>query len=120
LGERLKNEVKKGRTYAIAITAEGSNISEYLETWFEDEIGLEARLTKLGHIQRGGNPSVYDRLMAAEFTLFSLNRLLETKNNHHAIVYKNGVFDFLDIESITKHKYEIKPELLTMGQALCV
>jgi len=120
LGIRLKKEVKNGRTYAIAITAEGSNISEHLEAWFEETIGLEARTTKLGHIQRGGNPSVYDRLMATEFTLFSLIKLFETSDNHHAIVYKNGIFDFLDIESITQHHYEIKPELLKMGQALCI
>lgn len=120
LGKRLKKEVKEGRNYAIAITAEGSNISEKLEEWFEHDIGLESRITKLGHIQRGGNPTVFDRLCAAEFVLFSLNKLLETTNNHHAIVYKNAAFDFIDIDTISKHKYEIKPELLKMGQALCI
>ncbi|HEX5710013.1 MAG TPA: 6-phosphofructokinase [Sulfuricurvum sp.] len=119
LEKRLKKEVKNGRTYAIAITAEGSNISEQLEEWFEHTIGLESRITKLGHIQRGGNPSVYDRLMAAEFTLFALTKLIETNNNHHAIVHQNGTFSFLDIASVTQQKYEIRPELLKMGQALC-
>lgn len=118
LGERLKNEVNEGRTYAIAVVAEGCQMSQEVEQWFEEEIGLEARITTLGHIQRGGNPTVYDRLIASEFVIFSLNRLLQTSNNHHAIVYKGGTFDFLDIETITKGKYTIKSELLQMGYLL--
>lgn len=93
-------------------------MSQEVEQWFEEEIGLEARITTLGHIQRGGNPTVYDRLIASEFVIFSLNRLLQTSNNHHAIVYKGGTFDFLDIETITKGKYTIKSELLQMGYLL--
>lgn len=120
LAARLRKEVQEGRSYAIVIAAEGCNMSDKLEKWFEHEIGLESRITKLGHIQRGGNPTVFDRLCASEFVTFSLNRLFESSNNHHAIVYKNGSFDFIDIDTITQNKYEIKAELLRMGQSLCI
>jgi 6-phosphofructokinase 1 len=120
LGERLKNEVKEGRNYAIAVVAEGCGMSNEVEQWFEEEIGLEARITTLGHIQRGGNPTVYDRLIASEFVIYSLDKLIGMSNNHHAIVYKSGSFDFIDIQTITDGKYTIKPELLKMGQTLCV
>ncbi|MFA6144273.1 MAG: 6-phosphofructokinase [Sulfurimonas sp.] len=119
LGARLKDDVKKGRNYAIAITAEGSNMSEKIEAWFENEIGLESRITKLGHIQRGGNPSVFDRLIASEFIINALDQLSKMSNNHHTIVYKNGSFDFIDIDTVSSGTYTIKPELLKMGQALC-
>lgn len=119
LSHRLKRDVQEGRNYAIAITAEGSGMSMNLEEWFEEEIGFESRITKLGHIQRGGNPSVFDRLIAAEFVLFALNKLIQSDKNHHAIVYKNNQFDFIDIETITNKRYEIKPELLNMGRSLC-
>ena len=119
LGARLKKEVTEGRTYAIAITAEGSNMSEKIEKWFEDEVGFESRITKLGHIQRGGNPSVFDRLIASEFIINALDQLSKTSNNHHAIIYKNGSFDFIDIDTVSSGTYTIKPELLKMGQALC-
>lgn len=118
LEKKLKKEVDEGRSYAIAITAEGTNISEKLETWFEEEIGLESRVTKLGHIQRGGNPTVFDRLIAKEFVVFALNRLESMPNNYHTIVYKNGKFDFLEIKSVSNGKYKIKPELLKMGRIL--
>ncbi|MCX6074298.1 MAG: 6-phosphofructokinase [Campylobacterales bacterium] len=119
LGERLKKEVNEGRNYAIAITAEGSNMSEKVEAWFENEIGLESRISKLGHIQRGGNPTVFDRLIASEFVINALDRLIQTPNTHHAIVYKNSTFDFIAIDTVSSGKYTIKPELLKMGQALC-
>ncbi len=120
LGDKLKQEVKEGRTYAIAIVAEGCDMSEKIEHWFEEEIGLESRITTLGHIQRGGNPTVYDRLIAAEFVTFSLDRLMQTDNNHHAIVYKGGSFDFINIQTVSDGTYAIKPELLKMGRLLCI
>ena len=118
-GNEMSFDVKKGRNYAIAITAEGSNMSEKIEAWFENEIGLESRITKLGHIQRGGNPSVFDRLIASEFVINALDQLSKMSNNHHTIVYKNGSFDFIDIDTVSSGTYTIKPELLKMGQALC-
>ncbi|MGZ8547088.1 MAG: 6-phosphofructokinase [Sulfuricurvum sp.] len=118
LKKKLKKEINEGRTYAIAVTAEGSNMSEKLNTWFEEEIGLESRVTKLGHIQRGGNPTVFDRLIAKEFVVFALDRLEKASNNYHTIVTKNGKFDFLEIASVNNGKYEIKPELLKMGRIL--
>jgi 6-phosphofructokinase 1 len=119
MAKRLKKEIKKGRTYAIAIVAEGSAMGEQLNEWFEATIGLESRITTLGHIQRGGNPSVFDRLMASEFVLFSLNRLIETHNNHHIIGYIQGKFEFMTIDETNNHRYTIAPELLKMGEDLC-
>lgn len=94
-------------------------MSEKVEAWFENEIGLESRISKLGHIQRGGNPTVFDRLIASEFVINALDRLIQTPNTHHAIVYKNSTFDFIAIDTVSSGKYTIKPELLKMGQALC-
>ncbi len=118
LTAKLKKEVAEGRNYAIAIAAEGSEISKRLEGWFNEEIGLESRVTVLGHIQRGGNPTVFDRLIASEFVIFSLDKLISTPKMHHAIVYKNSQFDFLDIETVSSGTYTIKPELLKMGRIL--
>lgn len=119
LSTKLKQQMTQGRTYAIAVVAEGCTLSEHLEHWFEQEVGLEARITTLGHTQRGGNPTVYDRLMAAEFVTFSLDRLMQNNQNHHAIVYKKGSFEFMDIETISSTPYTIRPELLHMGKSLC-
>lgn len=119
LADRLHQEVKEGRNYVIAITAEGAGVSERIVTWFEHDIGFESRLSKLGHIQRGGNPSVFDRLMASEFVIYALDKLIATKSLHHVIVYTAGRFDFLDIDTVVNNSYTIKPELLDTARRLC-
>jgi 6-phosphofructokinase 1 len=60
----FKQEIKNGRRYFIAIVSEGiKQDSSEIAEWFENTIGIESRVSILGHIQRGGNPTVKDRLM---------------------------------------------------------
>ena len=65
---------------------------ERLAQWFEEEIGFESRITVLGHIQRGGNPTVYDRLMAFNFVTQAIDGLLEG-NKSSVICYNDGGFN---------------------------
>jgi 6-phosphofructokinase 1 len=59
---------ERGKLHAIAVVAEGSKYNaEALVTYFrehEARIGFELRATMLGHVQRGGDPTAYDRLLA--------------------------------------------------------
>ncbi len=56
----------RGKTHAIIVVAEGANLSavEIGEHLSKDEVGFEVRVTVLGHVQRGGSPSAFDRLLA--------------------------------------------------------
>ncbi|MFA9374758.1 MAG: 6-phosphofructokinase, partial [Poseidonibacter sp.] len=65
----------------------------------------------LGHIQRGGNPSVFDRLMANEFITLSIDKLL-TENTKSVIIYKNSSFQFKQIEDLSDKTPTINPFLL--------
>jgi len=63
----LQNAYVRGKSHAIAVIAEGApyrttDLAEYLKK--HTEIGFEIRLTILGHIQRGGSPTAFDRLLA--------------------------------------------------------
>jgi 6-phosphofructokinase 1 len=107
LGKRLAQEVKDGRKYVVAIVAEGTKKTDYLYNWVQDEIGLETRVSILGHIQRGGNPSVYDRLMAFDFTVIAIDHLLESTNSDKVVVYQKGEFKLLNIHEVTSNKYEL-------------
>jgi len=55
----FESQIRKGRDYFIAIVSEGLKKSNAVAQWFEEELGFESRVSVLGHIQRGGNPSVY-------------------------------------------------------------
>lgn len=117
LKKRYLQEVKQGRNYFISIVAEGLHISNDIAQWFEKEIGFESRVTVLGHIQRGGNPSVRERLMAYQFTTYAIDALLSGKENS-VICYNDGAFDFKNIQEINSQTYQIDEKLINLGKSL--
>ena len=72
---------------------------------------MESRNIVLGHIQRGGNPTVYERLMANEFTIYAIDELLKEKTQS-IIVYKNSKFKFIDIKKVIDKKQKIDKKIL--------
>jgi 6-phosphofructokinase 1 len=111
LEKRLKKEIKEGRTYILAIVAEGTQQTQEIAQFLEKRLKMETRTIVLGHVQRGGNPTVYDRLMANEFVTFAVDKLFEGPIQK-AIVYKYGKFDFIEIETLLQEKAHISKTLL--------
>ncbi|MCL4478115.1 MAG: 6-phosphofructokinase [Deltaproteobacteria bacterium] len=72
---RLKKRYDEQRSNSIIIVAEGAVSAFQIEKELKDEIGFEIRVTVLGHIQRGGSPSIFDRLIASRFGYHSINFL---------------------------------------------
>ncbi len=112
--ERFQKEMKNGREYFIAVVSEALHNSEEISNWFEKVIGIESRVMVLGHIQRGGNPTVYDRLMAFHFVTQAIDGLLEG-NQSSVICYNHGGFNHKKIEDVAFKKYQINDNLLKLG-----
>ena len=111
--EEFKKQIQNGRKYFIAIVSEGiKQDSQEIADWFENEIGMESRVSVLGHIQRGGNPSIYDRLMAYKFVNYAVDGLLRGKNES-VICYTKSGFEYKSIDDVANHKKELDPELLS-------
>ncbi len=111
--KKLKEEIAAGRRYLLAVVAEGVDKTKETKEWIEEAFGLETRITVLGHIQRGGSPSVKDRLMAFEFILKSVDYLQDNAKANKVIVYNAGKFDFLDIETVVENRYAIPSHILS-------
>lgn len=110
--DEFKLQIKNGRRYFIAIVSEGiKQSSQEIADWFEDVIGIESRVSILGHIQRGGNPSVKDRLMAYKFVAKAIDGLLDDKHES-VICHDNFGFNYKSIEEVTSKKKELELELL--------
>ncbi|MEA3290541.1 MAG: 6-phosphofructokinase [Campylobacterota bacterium] len=119
LAKKLKSEIKNGRRYVVCLVAEGTKQTNNIVQWLEDEVGIETRATTLGHIQRGGNPTVHDRLMAVEFVQFAVDKLLNNDTNDGlVVVYKDANFEFVTIDHVNSQKYTIKPRLLEMASSM--
>lgn len=123
IGVRLKKELENGRKYIVCIVAEGCTTdkctsTQQLVSWLEHDIGIETRATILGHVQRGGNPTVYDRLMASEFITYAVDRLLSNHTGGSVIVYNKSEFQFVTIDYVNSQKYEIREDLLELAKRL--
>ncbi len=111
---RLKDEIAHGRGYILAIVAEGTHKTQEIAAWLEESMGMETRITVLGHIQRGGAPSSYDRLMGFEFTVRAVDHLLKSEHSNKVVVYNEGGFGMMGIDDIVNNKYRINPRHLAM------
>ena len=112
--KKFKKEIENGRQYLVCVVAEGTKETQNIQNWLENELKIETRSIILGHIQRGGSPTVHDRLMAAKFITYAIGEL-ESTTDALVIVQKNGSFSFENISYIISSKHHVKQNLLDMA-----
>ena len=78
VADAVRDAHKRGKTHAIVVVAEGARLHAraLCQKLEEMHLGFDLRVTILGHIQRGGRPSAWDRLIAARFGVNAVERLL--------------------------------------------
>jgi len=87
----------KGKRHYIVIVAEGSGKAADIAKKIEEETGIESRPTILGHLQRGGSPTLRDRTTASLMGVHAIDCLLNKKYNR-IIIEKEGKITDIDIE----------------------
>lgn len=117
LKRRFRKEVADGRTYMIAIVSEGVDFAPQLTKWLSDEVGMDARMSILGHTQRGGSPTVMDRLRAFEFVTVAIDSLL-AGNKDGVVFYQNCQMSTRPIAEVVSGKGGISPLYLEEGRKL--
>jgi 6-phosphofructokinase 1 len=79
LAAELHGAYERGKAHAIVVVAEGAHYNaERLARYFEahrERLGFELRVTKLGHVQRGGAPGAFDRLLGTRLGAAATERL---------------------------------------------
>ena len=108
---------RKGKKHFIIINAEGVGNSINLAKKIEDATDIETRATILGHLQRGGSPSVKDRVYASILGARAVELILENKLNR-VVGFKQGeVIDF-NIDDALKMNKEIPEYQLEIAKIL--
>ena len=110
---------ERGKKHNIVIVAEGVGKVVELAHTIEEQTGIESRATILGHVQRGGSPTVRDRVVASQMGAKSVELLLEGKSNRIVCMQKSEVVD-VDIEEGLKMKKTISDELLRLTRQLAI
>jgi len=81
----LRKSKEAGKTSSIIVVSEGDQIGKNifkLADYIEENLkGYEVRVTVLGHIQRGGSPSCFDRVLASRLGVFAIDALVNGEQN---------------------------------------
>lgn len=94
--QRIINTQKTGKKHFIIVVAEGVGKVAELANYIENRLGIETRATILGHVQRGGSPTLRDRVVASEMG-FRAVELLEKNLGNRVVAMKDGKIVDLDI-----------------------
>ena len=102
IARSIEEAYMHGKTHAIIINAEGSNIgtTDLARIIDEMDLGFKTRVTILGHIQRGGRPTAFDRLLAARMGVKAVELLLEGKTDVMVGLKSMGVEE-VSLEEVT-------------------
>lgn len=104
--ERMRRTQKTGKQHFIIIVAEGVKGVEAksLAKYIQEKTGVESRATVLGHVQRGGSPSVRDRVLASQMGYQAVQLLKNDIGNRVVVVSKDKIVDYDIIEALNMKK----------------
>lgn len=108
--EKIKTAQKLGKQNFIILVAEGVGGVNEIAKQIEDATGIESRSTVLGHVQRGGNPTVRDRVAASQLAYHAVELLDKGIGNRVVGFQKDKVVDF-DIQEALSMKKEFPIDL---------
>ncbi|MBA4275698.1 6-phosphofructokinase [Flavobacterium sp.] len=125
--ERLLDSLKKskasGKSSSIVVIAEGDKIGKNvfeLKDYVEANLPeYEIRVSVLGHMQRGGAPSCYDRVLASRLGVKAVESLLEGKSNF-MVGMVNDKVSLTPLEQAIKGHTEIDRELLRVSEIMSI
>ena len=119
--ESLVKSRKSGKSSSIVVVAEGDksgkNVFELAEYVEENMPEYDVRVSVLGHMQRGGSPSCFDRVLASRLGVKAVEMILENKTNL-MIGLKNNTVITTDLEEAITGGHEINKELLRVSDIM--
>lgn len=117
--ERMQFTQKTGKKHFIIVVAEGVGGVDKLARDIEERTGIETRATVLGHVQRGGSPTLRDRVVASEMGAKAVSLLCEGKSNRVMVVRGGKVTD-LDITEALAMKRPFNKELYDIALKISI
>lgn len=123
--EQVANELRaayeRGKAHAFAVVAEGARYNaSALSAYFQqhkERLGFELRVTTLGHVQRGGTPGAFDRLLATRFGVAAI-RQLELKNYGLLVGLTKGEVSTTPLADVIANRKPLDLKLLDVARIL--
>ncbi|WP_298553361.1 6-phosphofructokinase [uncultured Algibacter sp.] len=121
LVESLRRSRKSGKSSSIVIVAEGDKIGKnifQLKDYVDENMeGYDVRVSVLGHMQRGGAPSCFDRVLASRMGVKAVESLKNGQTNY-MVGLLNGKMELTPLDNAIKGKTKINLELLRVSDIM--
>ena len=121
VADELRSAYERGQAHALVVVAEGARynaaaLADYFKEHHE-RLGFDLRVTTLGHVQRGGAPSAYDRLLATRLGADAVERI--TRGEHGALVgLVRGEISATPLAEVVANKKPLDLRLLELARML--
>ncbi|QQK81107.1 6-phosphofructokinase [Salicibibacter cibi] len=116
---RLVRGHKRGKKHSIIIVAEGAASGVDFGKEIQERTGFETRVTVLGHIQRGGSPSAFDRVLASRLAAHATELLIKGKSGRMAGILANEIVD-QPISHALEKTHHIDENMYRLSQELSI
>ncbi|MDQ0416746.1 6-phosphofructokinase 1 [Croceifilum oryzae] len=103
---RLKHGADRGKKHSIIIVAEGVGSAVDIGRQVQKATGFETRITVLGHVQRGGTPTAFDRVLASRMGAKAVDLLLSGKKDMMVAIRNNEVLG-IDFDEANSQKHHL-------------
>lgn len=115
--DKIKRTRETGKHHFIVVVSEGVGNSGEIAKQIEMKTGVESRATILGHVQRGGSPTIRDRVAASELGYYAVQLLAEGKGNRVVGIQNNQIVDY-DIQEALSMKKPFEDELYRISDEI--
>jgi len=117
--EQLQKSTRRKKLFNLVVVAEGNKNGNAMEiaAQIKEKYGIESKITIIGHLQRGGSPSAFDRVLASRLGYSAVNALLEGKENMALGVLDNKI-SYTSFEDAISKKKEFSQEMCHMAKVL--
>ncbi|MBZ0278725.1 MAG: 6-phosphofructokinase [Anaerolineae bacterium] len=116
----LRQAYERGKAHAIVVVAEGAHDADELAEYFEkhqETLGFQMRVTTLGHVQRGGAPGAFDRILATRLGAGAVRFLAEGRQGV-LVGLKHGKVAATPLSEVVENHKQIDLELLELAEIM--
>ena len=116
---RLETTKKRGKRHSIIMLAEGVGNANDMGKEIIERTGADLRVTILGHVQRGGSPTAFDRILASRMGVRAVELLLDGKSARVVGIKDDKIID-MDIYEALSAKRDFDKESYQMAKILSI
>ncbi|MBB6448179.1 6-phosphofructokinase 1 [Geomicrobium halophilum] len=116
---RLKRGSKRGKKHSIIIVAEGAANGVEFGREVQEKTGFETRVTVLGHIQRGGSPTAFDRVLASRLAARAVELLIDGNAGRMVGIVNNQIIH-KPIDEALQEPHRVDETMYHLSQELSI